>query len=125
MLLAGGCAARQANAPRGPDPVALSQAIASAADQVRRCYRPPRVARPARQIVTRVRVRLAPDGSVAAAPEVVAQSGITPVNRVFAPLMADAAITSVLRCAPLVLPTDLHATGWDEFDLTFSPGAMG
>ncbi len=118
-----GCATRRE--PARPDPVKVARVVSAAAAQVKRCYRTPRVARPARQIVTRLRVRFAPDGTLGAAPQVVAQSGITPANHVFAPQMADAAIQSVVRCAPLVLPPELYEFGWNEFDLTFSPGAMG
>jgi hypothetical protein len=118
-----GCTTRR-DATR-PDPVQVARVVSSAAQQVKRCYRAPRVARPARQIVTRLRVRFAPDGTLGAAPEIVGQSGITPANQVFAPLMAEAAIQSVVRCVPLVLPPELYTFGWNEFDLTFSPGAMG
>lgn len=111
--------------PRRPDPQLLERVIADAAGQVKRCYRMPRVARPARQIVTRLRVRLGPDGTLVQEPEVVAQHGITPGNQVFAPQMADAAIRSVQLCAPLTLPAELYEFGWNEFDLTFSPALMG
>ena len=122
LLALAGCATP---APDRPDPQLVSRVISDAAAQVRRCYRTPRVTRPARQIATRLRVRLAPDGTVRAEPEVIAQHGVTPANQLFAPQMAEAAIQSVLRCAPLVLPPELYDVGWNEFDLTFSPGAMG
>lgn len=122
MLALAGCVAPAADRP---DPQLIRQVVADAAAQVRRCYRTPRVTRPARQIVTRLRVRLAPDGTLLAEPEVIAQHGVTPVNQLFAPQMAEAAIQSVLRCAPLILPPELYDIGWNEFDLTFSPGAMG
>lgn len=123
LLATAGCATPREAAR--PDPVQVARVVSAAAQQVKRCYRAPRVARPARQIVTRLRVRLAPDGTLGGLPEVVGQSGITAANHVFAPQMADAAIQSVVRCAPLVLPPELYVLGWDEFDLTFSPGAMG
>lgn len=122
MLGASACATR---APDRPDPMLVARAVSDAARQVKRCYRTPRVAKPARQIVTRIRVRFAPDGTLGAEPEVIGQSGITPANQVFAPQMAQAAIQSVVRCAPLILPPELYEFGWNEFDLTFSPGAMG
>jgi hypothetical protein len=37
--------------------------------------------------------------------------------------MAEAAIESVLRCAPLRLPPDVHRGAWVTIDLTFSPAA--
>lgn len=118
-----GCAGRQAVA--GPDPAQLSAVIGEAARQVQRCYRTPSVARTGRQIVTRLRVRFHADGSLAASPELIGQSGLTPFNQMFAAEMARAAIRSVELCAPLSLPPDMHALGWSEFDLTFGPGAMG
>lgn len=122
LLALAGCATADSGKP---DPALVARVVSDAASQVKRCYRTPRVARPARQIVTRIRVRFAPDGTLGAEPEVIGQSGITPANQVFAPQMAQAAIQSVVRCAPLVLPPELYEFGWNEFDLTFSPGAMG
>lgn len=102
------------------DPAAV-QSIATAAAQVRRCYRTPRVAHDALQIATRVHVRFAPDGTLAAVPAIVAQSGVTPANQAYAQPMGEAAVLSVIRCAPLKLPVEAYAAGWQEFDLTFSP----
>lgn len=114
-----------ATTARGPDPVRTQQAITAAARQVKACYRAPRLSAGARQIVVKLRVRLTPDGALAAPPIVVGQSGITPANQVFAGQMAAAAVRAVELCAPLRLPPDLWAGGWDSFDLTFSPGAQG
>lgn len=96
-------------------------ALAEVAAQVRRCYRAPRGASRARQIVTRLRVRYAADGQLAALPSVVWQAGVTPDNQAFAARMAEAAIGAVLRCSPLALPPPLVRGGPGEFDLTFSP----
>lgn len=100
-------------------------ALASAASQVRRCYRSPRIPSDGRQIVTRLRVRLTPEGQVAELPSVVEQLGITPVSRVYAGRMAQAAIEAVMRCAPLQLPAAFRQPSGVEFDLTFSPLARG
>lgn len=105
----------------GPDPRLVARVTSTAAVQVKRCYRAPRLTREARQIVTRLRVRYLPDGKLADVPELLSQSGITPRNRVHAPAMAEAAMVAVVRCSPLVLPPELYQAGWDEFDLTFSP----
>lgn len=114
----------QATRPAGPDPAALAEATQSAADQVRHCYQNPRISRAGRQIVTKLHVRYAPDGTIAEMPLVLSQSGVTPANQAYAGTMAAAAIASVLRC-PLKLPPELYAMGWEEFELTFSPKAMG
>lgn len=103
-------------------PPVASQLISQAADQVRRCYRFPRIPRPGRQIVTRLRVRYAADGHLIGLPELLRQDNVTPENQAYAPRMAEAAIESVIRCSPLRLPPELHAGGWEQFDLTFYPG---
>ena len=103
------------------DPVVVHQVAAQAAHQVRRCYRPPRVASEGRQIVTRLAVRYAPDGQLAAVPALVSQSGVTPTNSFWAARMAEAATAAVIRCAPLRLPSALYAPVWRELELTFSP----
>ena len=118
--LAGGCAAL----PGPPRQVQVEQALRSAAQQVRRCYRSPRVPSAGRQIVTRLRVRLTPEGELAGLPILVRQSGVTPSNRNYAEPMAEAAIAAVMRCAPLRLPPDLYARVWSVFHLTFSPLAV-
>src|SRR5688500_8038993 len=98
--LAGGCAT-------APDPARraeVAQALDSAARQVRRCYRAPRASLHGRQIITRLRVRLTPEGELAGLPTLFEQSGVTSANRDYAGPMAEAAIAAVLRCAPLRLP---------------------
>ena len=115
--LAGGCAPL----PSPPAGHEVDQALQSAARQVHRCYRAPRVSSAGRQIVTRLRVRLMPDGALAGLPILIGQSGVTPSNRTSAAPMAQAAVAAVMRCAPLRLPPDLYARGWSAFELTFSP----
>ena len=109
----------------GRDPELDRQALFTAATQVRRCYRSPRVSFQGRQIVTRLRVRLTPDGQMAGLPAVVEQIGITPDNQPYAGRMAAAAIGAVMRCAPLQLPAAFFQPDGAEFDLTFSPLARG
>jgi len=113
-----------ATAPQGaagPNPQVVAQLTSQAADQVKRCYKAPRLSKAARQITTRLRVRFMADGQLADYPVLLSQSGVTPANRAHAPAMAEAAMAAVVRCAPLRLPADFHQAGWDEFDLTFSP----
>lgn len=105
-----------------PDP-RWQTLLQSAAQQVRRCYRGPRVSHSGRQIVTRLRVFVAPDGLIAGRPAVIAQNGVTPVNRIYAERMAEAAIDAVLRCAPLRIPQGFAGGSAFEIDLTFSPSA--
>ena len=119
--LVGGCAPLPAAPARH---VQVEQALQSAARQVRRCYRAPRVSSDGRQIVTRLRVRFTEGGELAGLPILLRQSGVTPANQPYAGPMAQAAIAAVMRCAPLHLPPRLYVNGWREFDLTFSPLAV-
>lgn len=93
------------------------------ARQVRRCYRSPRVASVARQIITRLRIRISPEGSLGGLPLVVEQAGIHPGNEPYASRMAEAAILSVIRCAPYRMPEEFVRGEWVEIELTFSPSA--
>lgn len=103
------------------DPETIRKVAAAAADQVSRCYRFPRIRAGGRRIVTRLRVRFAPDGSLVDLPVVVDQQGVTASGGAHAAAMAQAASMAVIRCAPVRLPPELHKGGWDELQLTFSP----
>lgn len=107
--------------PLPSDSPLLAQAMNEAARQVRRCYRAPRVATHGRRIVTHLRVRINPDGVISGLPSVIAQSGVDAGNQAYADRMAQAAIESVLRCAPLVLPSEAYRGMAIVLDLTFSP----
>lgn len=98
-------------------------ALEETARQVRRCYRSPRVASAGRQIITRLRIRVAPDGALGGIPEVIEQVGIHPGNQPYASRMAEAAIMSVINCAPYRMPADFAAGEAVEIELTFSPSA--
>jgi hypothetical protein len=112
-------------AERGIAPELARKVTADAAEQVRRCYRTPKILGEGKRIVTRLHVRYAPDGAIIGLPTVIAQSGVTPGNRIFADEMAQAAIASVVRCSPLRLPPELYEFGWNSFELTFSPTLRG
>jgi hypothetical protein len=119
-MLCAGCVLPQKSA--GPDPNAVERVLARAAAQLRPCYRSPPVASEARQISTRLRLHFAPDGSLAALPQLVSQENVTPENRAYAARMAQAATAAVIGCAPVRLPAELYRGGWDEFDLLFRLG---
>ena len=110
--------------PTGPDPRALARAVSMAAAQVQRCYRTPRVPREGRQITIVLRVRYSADGMLIGLPELIAQRGATPANQPYATRMTEAATLAVIRCSPLSLPPELYQSGWDDFELTFSPRAV-
>ena len=103
------------------DPVIANAVLASAAAQVRRCYRSPTTSSASRRIITRLAVYLNPDGSLAALPVVLGQAGVDADNGTEAPRMAEAASLAVIRCAPLRLPPDQYALIWRSIELTFSP----
>lgn len=121
-LFTSGCASSQ---DIRIEQAAVAGAASRAADQIKRCYRTPRVASIGKQISTRVRVRFQPDGNLADIPMIVAQSGITPDNQAYAAKMAEAAGLAVIRCVPIKLPAELYSNGWNELDFTFSPRRSG
>ena len=120
-IAAAGCA-QQPQPSRIPS-AAMEEVLQRAAQQVRRCYRSPRVASSGKQIVTRLRVRYRADGGLAGLPTVVSQGGVTPANSFYAGKMAEAAGLAVVRCAPVRLPAELYEHGWSTFELIFSPAA--
>jgi hypothetical protein len=126
LLAAAGCAAT----PTAPiqrlrmAPTMSTEARAAidlTASQVRRCYRAPRVSSAGRQIITRLLIRIAPDGALNGLPELISQSGVHPGNQNFAPRMAEAAILAVMNCAPYRLPPGFADGEPIEIELTFSP----
>ena len=118
-LLLVGCAS-MGNGTR-VDPVVAGRVFEQAAAQVKRCYRTPRVPSAARQIATRLSLRLNPDGTLSELPTILEQSGVTPENQAYAGEMAEAASLAAIRCAPLRLPPDLYEAVWSSFELKFSP----
>ncbi|HEX8482037.1 MAG TPA: hypothetical protein VF650_09060 [Allosphingosinicella sp.] len=94
---------------------------AQIAQQVRRCYRAPRIPSAARAIVTRLLVRYGPDGVPVGLPLLVGQQGVTPETRPFAVRMTEAARLAVLHCSPVRLPAEKGNEGTSDFYLTFSP----
>lgn len=124
-LFLGGCVPVGQSAFRGSgvDSVLVDDVLSTAASQVRRCYRAPRVASAGKQIVTRLRVHLNSDGTLAALPQIVEQYGVTPDSQPYAGPMAEAATLAVIRCSPLRLPAELYGSVWRSFELNFSPAA--
>jgi len=78
----------------------------------------------AMQIVTVLQLRFNEDGSVAGTPQLVEQQGVNGANRVYAQQMVEVSRRAVLRCAPLRLPAELYAGGWENFTMGFIPGQM-
>ena len=76
----------------------------------------------AERIRTALALRLNRDGSLAARPRVVGQSGLDDENRRYADRVADLAIATFSGCAPLRgLPQDLYDVprGWSNFTMNY------
>jgi hypothetical protein len=118
----------KANAPRAATVGAQEMAglVALIRSQVKPCYTVPAGGIDTQSIVTRIHLQMRPDGSLAAAPEVLGQLGVTPSNQPYARQMAEAASRAIQRCAPLKLPPELYEpeNGWKDFILRFDPRGM-
>ncbi len=98
----------------------LEQAIRA---QIAPCWNPPIGGADVAEMTAVLRIRLNQDGSVAAPPEFVSQTGATAGNQAYARAFVETARRAVLRCAPLELPADLFPF-WKEFELNFDPRLM-
>lgn len=112
-------------ASQGPKVEAASptaiRASAQVAEQVRRCYRNPRVPSAGRGISTRLLVRYTADGALVGLPLLVSQQGVSPEARPYAGRMTEAAKQAVIRCSPVRLPQEAGKPRGSDFFLTFSP----
>lgn len=106
------------------DAQAMAALVGQIREQVRPCYSIPSGGIDNQSIVTRLRLRMRPDGSIAATPEILQQLGVTPSNQPYARQMGEAAMRAIQRCAPLRLPPELYKGGWDDFVLRFDPRQM-
>ena len=97
------------------------RASAQVAEQVRRCYRHPRVPSAGRGISTRLLVRYTADGVLVGLPLLVSQEGVVPEARPYAGRMTEAAKEAVVRCNPVRLPQEADKRRGSDFLLTFSP----
>ena len=104
---------------------ALAGLAAAIAAQVKPCYVVPAGGTDASNIVTVLRLRFNPDGSVSTAPRISEQSGVTESNQAYARQIGEAARRAVLRCSPLRLPAELYEGGWEDIEFVFNPRLMG
>ncbi len=98
----------------------LEQAIRA---QIAPCWNPPIGGADVSEMTVVLKIRLNSDGTVAAPPEFVSQTGASAGNQAYARAFVETARRAVLRCAPLDLPADLY-THWREFELNFDPRQM-
>lgn len=113
--------AQPTHTARPPSPASLA-ASAAVAEQVRRCYRAPRVPSSGRNIVTRLFARYTADGLLVGLPLLVSQQGLTSESKPYASRMAAAARLAVMRCSRVRLPQEVGRRRGSDFLLTFSPG---
>jgi hypothetical protein len=97
------------------------RASALVAEQVRRCYRSPRVPSAGKAISTRLFVRYTADGALVGLPLLISQEGVVPEARPYAGRMTEAAKEAVVRCNPVRLPQEADKRRGSDFLLTFSP----
>ena len=104
---------------------AMAGLAAAIAAQVKPCYVVPAGGTDSGNIITVLRLRFNPDGSVSTAPRIAEQSGVTESNQAYARQIGEAARRAVLRCSPLRLPADLYKGGWEDIEFVFNPRLMG
>jgi outer membrane biosynthesis protein TonB len=100
-----------------------AQEMASLVAAIRRQVQPcaDRINNPgpgANAISTKLNLRLNQDGSFAARPVVVSQSGVDDENGRYAKRVGELAASAFVQCAPFELPTELY-DGWKNFNLNY------
>ncbi|MEE4349396.1 MAG: hypothetical protein V2J26_04140 [Pacificimonas sp.] len=90
-------------------------------ERIYKCWDPNAGGANASAIVTTLRVRAMPDGTIRERPTLVRQTGDAPAS--FKRTARDAAIRAVMnpRCSLEGLPADLYEGGWEDFTLNFDP----
>ena len=114
---------------RGTSPTPRSQsvsaqAVAGLGDAIARQVQPcaNRVPNPgpgANLIRTKLRIRMNPDGSLAARPVVSGQTGINDENGRYAQRVGELAGGAVIQCAPYKLPAELYEGGWKDIIINY------
>jgi hypothetical protein len=114
-------AAQPKNAKIDPRAAAtLAQAIRA---QVAPCWNPPIGGEDVRKMTVLIAAEYNRDGSLAAAPRIVSQTGKTAANADYARAFAETAVRAVLRCQPLKLPANLYSL-WQSVEINFDPETM-
>ncbi|GEM_PF-198417 len=76
----------------------------------------------ANQIVTKLNLRLNEDGTLAATPRQVGQTGVDDENRRYAQRVTDLGIAAFKGCSPLKLPAEFYSTpngGWNNINYSW------
>jgi hypothetical protein len=101
-----------------------AQAVAGLGDAIARQVQPcaNRIPNPgpgANQIRTKLRIRMKPDGSLAARPVVSGQTGVDDENGRYAQRVGELASAAVIQCAPYDLPAELYKGGWEDIIINY------
>ena len=97
--------------------------VATITAQVKPCYVMPAGA-DNRDIVSILKLQFNRNGSLAGTPSVIDHRGVTSTNQDYVQQMDDAAVRAVQRCAPLKLPPDLYAGGWENIEFSLGPDTL-
>lgn len=76
----------------------------------------------ANQIVTKLNLRLNEDGTLAATPRQVGQTGVDDENRRYSQRVADLGVAAFKGCSPLKLPAEFYSTpngGWNNINYSW------
>lgn len=117
----------KAAAPRvaAISPIAMNGLIQAIQKKVKRCYQPPIGGADVLSIVSRINMRLKKDGSFAATPTVIGNTGVTGANERYVRQMNEAATRALQSCAPYSdLPADFYEGGWENINFNFRPNEM-
>ena len=105
--------------------------VAGLADAIQRQVQPcaNRITNPgpgANEIISKIRIQMNRDGSLAAKPQLRGQSGVNGENRRYSQRVAELAMSAFIACAPYKLPAeyyDVGGQGWKDIILNYKlPG---
>ena len=89
-------------------------------NQIEQCWSPPAGAPHPEQLIVSFHLMLNPDGSVAGAPQLTAESSSAAAGNPFMRAAAEAARRAIFVCAPYKLPQDRYAD-WRDSQINFDP----
>ena len=70
-------------------------------------------------IRSKLRIRMNPDGSLAARPLLMGQTGVTDENNRYAQRVGELAGAAVIQCAAYKLPAELYENGWKDIIINY------
>lgn len=70
-------------------------------------------------IRSKLRIRMNPDGTLAARPALTGQVGVNEGNQRYAQRVGELATAAIIACAPYELPADLYEGGWKDIIINY------